>query len=496
MFVIYSMVTIGLIAVFVWDALSFDHRDAMVLGPLPIRRATIVGAKLAALGAFLLAAALPMNALNAVFFAMETADGIGLSGLLAHFTAFLTATVTAAIFVFASLVTVRGGVMLIAGPRLASAVGSFLQFAFVVALLMVVVLSPAMWKIPSAVLNNPSTTGWLPTSWFLGLFERMRGSERAYFIPLGTRGLIAAPLAIGTAILVSVLGYRRQMQFALNRPALSNRFGIVALIRRLARTVAGSEPVARATADFIVLTLTRNRTQHTPVAMNLAVGVAIAIAGLTRSKTIAGLMQPRAIVLWIPLLVGYWLTIGLRAAAFMPSELPASWTFCVGAPTGTRAYWAGTRAALIAVVIPAGLLIACAVTIPLVGWRFAIWHAAYVSIVLVATVEIAAWTMSYIPFTTPYRPGHARLRTRWPIYFFGLFAVAYWPIRFEQSALRDGSQASLFLSVLVIAVVLHLAGRRAAVKWSVEPREEFADDGWNVAVLDVGGVVHRAHVGG
>jgi hypothetical protein len=49
----YSMVTMGLIAVWVWDGLSFDRRDAMVLGPLPLRWPTIVGARLTALAAFL-----------------------------------------------------------------------------------------------------------------------------------------------------------------------------------------------------------------------------------------------------------------------------------------------------------------------------------------------------------------------------------------------------------------------------------------------------------
>ena len=496
MFITYAMVTTGLIAVFVWDVLSFDHRDAMVLGPLPLRGRTIVGAKLTALAAFLLAAALPMNAINALFFALTTADGLGFGGLLAHSTALFASTVGAAVFVFAALVTVRGGVMLGAGPRLSAAVGSLLQFAFVVALLMVVVLSPAAWRIPSAVLNNPTAAGWLPTSWFLGLFERLRGSTRAYFLPLGVRALVAVPIAVGAAILVSVLGYRRQMQFAITRAASSNRYGIVALIRATARMVAGRNSIARATADFIILTLTRNRTPHTPIAMNVALGVAIAIAGLTRSTTIAGLMQPRTIVLWIPLLIGYWMTIGLRAAAFMPSELPASWTFRVSAPAGTRAYWAGTRAALIALVIPAVVLIALAVTVPLIGWRIAAWHAVYVAVVLIATIEGAAATISYIPFTTPYRPGHAKLKTRWPLYFFGMWAVAYWPIRLEQSALRGGNELRLVAGALACAAVVHLAGRRRASKWSIEPREEFGDDGWNIAVLDISCVVHGAHVGG
>ena len=48
----YSMITVGLVAVFAWDALTFDRRDAMLFGPLPVRGLTIILAKLAALAAF------------------------------------------------------------------------------------------------------------------------------------------------------------------------------------------------------------------------------------------------------------------------------------------------------------------------------------------------------------------------------------------------------------------------------------------------------------
>ena len=58
MFITFSTVSIGFIAAFAWDSLSFDRRDAMVLGPLPISRATVVGAKLSAMAAFLVGACL------------------------------------------------------------------------------------------------------------------------------------------------------------------------------------------------------------------------------------------------------------------------------------------------------------------------------------------------------------------------------------------------------------------------------------------------------
>jgi hypothetical protein len=70
LFLTFSTVSIGFIAAFAWDALSFDRRDAMVLGPLPISRSTVVRAKLCAMAALLLGACLSIAILTAVPFAL------------------------------------------------------------------------------------------------------------------------------------------------------------------------------------------------------------------------------------------------------------------------------------------------------------------------------------------------------------------------------------------------------------------------------------------
>ena len=113
LFVAYSMVTTGLIAVFTWDALVFDTRDAMVLGPLPVRGTTIVAAKLAALATFLLGATLAVNLTSGVPFAVVTGIGNGL--VLRHLSGHLAGTIGGAIFVFAVLVIARG--LLVTAPR-------------------------------------------------------------------------------------------------------------------------------------------------------------------------------------------------------------------------------------------------------------------------------------------------------------------------------------------------------------------------------------------
>src|SRR4029453_3607794 len=118
--------------------------------------------------------------------------------------------------------------------------------------------------------------GGFPASWFVGLFERLRGSTRPYFIPLGMRALVATPMAIATAVLVSVLSYNRAMQHAVSRPGAAGGF-VARAVRSAARVIAGRSPIARVTADFVLLTIARNRSVHTPIAMNAALGVALAL---------------------------------------------------------------------------------------------------------------------------------------------------------------------------------------------------------------------------
>ena len=488
LFVSHSMVTIGLITVFVWDALSFDRRDAMMLGPLPVRQATVAGAKLAALGAFLLLAAGLVTLPSGLLFAMETSDHLGALAFVTHLVAHLSATVGAAAFTFAAIVAFRGVVMIVAGARAASAIGPLMQFLFVVLILSFVILTPAVWKIPHATLVNPTVTGWLPSSWFLGLFERIRGSSRAYFVPLATRALIALSIALMAAIAVSLATFRQQMRLALTPPSKPGAMGVVALIRRLARTLAGRDPAARATADFVVVTLGRNRRQQGPVAMTAAIGAAIVLASLAQKvRNLESLMQPRTLVLWIPLVLAYWSVLGLRAAFLVPSELPAAVTFACHGPSDTHAYWSGVRGATIAVLAIPVTFVALVVTGLLVGWPIAAWHAAFVAGMVVTLVELAVLSLDRVPFTRPYAAGDGLLRTRWPLYLFGMFAFAYWPVRIELQLL-GGGEPWLVAGAAGAASVCHLVGRARARRWSVA-LDEPVSDGAMISVLDIVAVI-------
>jgi hypothetical protein len=465
----YSMAGTGLITVFAWDALTFDRRDAMILGPLPLRHGTLIVAKLAALGALLLVASVPISLLNAVVFGFATSDQFGAAVFVRHFAAMFVATIGSSSFIFAAIVMIRGTVAWLGGPRVAAALGAPLQFFFVLAVLCLVVLSPA---VSSTRFVTNVQANWMPSAWFMGVFEALRGSPRALdpeFLTLVRRAVIATPIAIAGAATLTLIVFRRQMTFTVASPVL-HRPWTARLRGMMARVLVGRDAVARGTFDFILLTMARNRAQQAPIAINAAIGVTFVVWALSRrAGDLSSLMHPRTVVLWIPLVVSYWLAIGVRASFFVPSELPASWAFAANAPESAGAYWRSVRASMAAVVLPPTLVITGLVTIPLLGWDVAARHALFVSAMTVLLVELLAQTIHHVPFTRPYLPGYAKLKTRWWMYVVGLVAFALVPARLELRVLdKPLALLEVVTSIAIAIAALDVRGRRRPGSWLIE----------------------------
>jgi hypothetical protein len=488
-FITYGIVAMGVIAAFTWDALGFDRRDAMVLGPLPLKATTIISAKLGALGALLLSGAALVNVTTAVPFAMIASNHTGLVAALRHFVAHTVATMCAATLVFCLLVSVRALVGMVGERR--EAITSFVQFLLVSAVLCFLVLAPTMVHVTHGrrgtarafMVEIPS---WSPTNWFLGLYEAIRGTAGS---DLRSSALIAVGLTLTSlviAALATIAGYHRQMQLALTPSATAATKGAAPGRRALAHVIVGRDRVARATADFIIQTVVRNRPQQAPIAINTAVGLAIAVAGLSRNVgSLDALMRPRTAVLWIPLLLAYWATIGLRASFFVPSELCAAWAFQSNAPARSKAYWSAVRASSIALIVPPAVGLCLALGF-VVGWRVALWHSLIVTSVLVLLLEVIVLTIDYIPFTRAYPPGHARLKLMWPVYLFGIFAVAFFPTRYEVRHLDDPAALLHLVAWFAGAIaVLEIVGRWRALKWTVTSEEEVPDGLSSTIVLSL-----------
>jgi len=485
----YSMVTVGFLTVMAWNALTFDRRDAMVLGSLPLRSRTILGAKLAALATFVGIAALSISAVNAVMFGLVTSNRLGAVVFLTHVVSMFVANLGASVFIFAAIVALRGVVTLAGGPWLVAALGPPLQFLFIVFTLCLVVLSPAVWQISFV---TASLTDWMPPAWFVGVFEGLRGSARAFdpafeFAAYMRRALMGTTIAVASALLVSVAEFHRQMRAALAPSALSGPLGASYMSRRLARLMLGRHAGAGARADFILVTLARNRPLQMPIAISAAVGATFVITALSRnSPDLASLMRPRTALLWIPLVMSYWITVGLRASFSKPSELPAAWSFRASGSDLDGSHWLVTRAAMIAFVVPRVLLL-CGLLVPLLGWTVTIRHTLVVLGLTVVLIDLTALLVRHMPFTRAYEPGQARLRTRWFLYAIGFHLFAYWPARIELRFLaRPRALLWMLITILMCAMALEVVGRLKKPHSSSETADEAAEnDAFSVTVLDI-----------
>jgi hypothetical protein len=475
----YSMATVSFIAVIEWNALGFDRRDAMVLGPLPLRGSAIIGAKLAALGAFLVATSALVNVMPTVSFALATPGLFGPIGFVRYLAAYIMATLGVAVFVFAAIVTIRGTIALLVGPHFAIRAGSLVQFLFVSALVTLVLMAIVTAGRPQARLRVFEMAGaiWMPTGWFLALFERVRGATRPDVVAGAGRAMLATAIALVGAVLVSIAGFKRHSQHALTPSPSVGAFASVRLGRTFTRLSTAGDPVAQATAQFILLTLARCRAQQDVIAINTALGAALVLAGLGRAASdLTSLTQPRIAVLWIPLVLAYSLTIGLRASFFVPSELRSSWTFRSNGPAPAKAYWSATRASMTAVVLPPAALAAAAILVPLVGWHIAAVHTLFTCAIVTLLIEVVALTVDFVPFTRAYPPGHANLKSLWWLYVLGLFACAYWPARLELWSIRTNTPLSAITAWLALAIIaLEVVGRRRTAHKFMQQHDEMDD---------------------
>ena len=145
----------------------------------------------------------------------------------------------------------------------------------------------------------------------------------------------------------------------------------------------------------------------------------------------------------------------------MHSRLPSVW------------YWAGVRAATVAFAIGPALLVNALVVLPLLGWRVAAIHALVVTVAITIAAQFASLLVDGVPFTRAYPPGHARLKTRWHLYLLGMWAIAYVPVRLELRVLNDVWGIGVLLAEgLAVIVMLEIAARRRAGKWTLPPEPD------------------------
>ena len=409
-FISISMIVVGFLVVFEWDALFPDRRDYQILTPLPVSLFRLFLAKALAFALFVAIFLADVNFLSTLLWpAIDSAPG-----LLGTFAAHLATVMMGGLFAALSMAAVQG-VLIVALPATAfRRVAVWLQTALMFALVMLLFLSPALAPMLRGSIRQHSP--WLyayPPYWFAGFYERLRPAVgNSALLRLGNWAVWGLAGAAALFVLTYLPGYRRLARKVLESPQPSPsgpaRWQQAAgswIDRRILR-----EPVQIGVFHFINQTITRSMKHRLFLATYAGCGGALAV--ITSSWGRNGLLV-------LPLTLSFILISALRAAFNFPSELGANWAFQVSECRHLRDCLRAMRKWVVMCAIGPLMAAQAVVEFRYFAWTSALFHLAFGLTMAVLLMEIMFVGFRKVPFTCSYFPGKVNLVFLTLIYVLG-----------------------------------------------------------------------------
>lgn len=453
-----SMAIMAVFTLLIWDALFPDRRDCMILGALPVRVPLVFAAKLTALGT---AAGLTIAAVNSftglVCPLLIVPGSAGLPAAARNFAAFWMAIVLASLFVFLLLLALQGVALHLLPHGLYMRWSSLIQTAAFFAVLTLYFLTPPL-ATPHA-LAAPENELWYalaPSYWFFGLFQVLIGSTNPVLAALARRALEGTATVTIVAAATYALAYSRQMRRTVEQAGIAPSRHNFSPWSAIANLVARRAP-ERAILIFIGRTLARSRQHRLLLSVYAGMGLAYVFSQvayiLYRSRaTDFGALQGRAqTALGIPLILLFFLVIGLRVSFSVPTEVRGNWLFRVTDPFSGGAYLNATRKTLLLLALAPVVAIAAPTYMAVWPWPRALGHAAFLAAFGLLMIELALTGFSKVPFTCSYLPGKANLKIMFGVYWGLLIIVSEIVTDIEQRALNRVASYAWLMGITLLA---------------------------------------------
>ena len=462
-----TMLAVGLFAVFSWDSTFPDRRDVLVLAPLPVRARTLFAAKLTATGAALGIAVLSLNGISGLLWPLcFGAPHGGLLGGVRALVAYWLTLVAGAVFVFGGTLMLQGAASRL--PRqMFLRLSGVLQIAAFCVFVSVYVLEPSLESHAAlTAASNQRLLAWLPSYWFLGLFEQLKGTMLPEFVPLARRAWIALALTCGGVVVTVLLSYRRAMRKTLEEPDILPggwRLPLPMLVK----------PVEAAVMQFSVRTMLRSRQHRLILSMYLGVGFGIVLI-LLRSALGHADRMPRAI-LSASVLMLCAAVAAMRAVFSMPITLKANWLLRVAALDSVARYAKAVRRTFLLLAVVPVWMSAAVVMLWLWPWRIAGAHLVLLALLGLMLSDVCMHGFHKIPFTCSYQPG----KTKVQFAFWGLVVLlpfTFFGAGYEWRRLENLQGQIVIAGLLVLpAIALRwwsARGARSAEAMQFEETEE------------------------
>jgi len=460
-FILYSMVVMGFVMVFQWDAIFPDRKDYIILTPLPLSGGSVFAGKTLALVAFL-----GLFLLDANFFCtllgplVSGGEGTPAPIVWKLIAIHATAVCAGGAFVVLSIASIQGVLInLLPGPAFRR-ISPWVQMAVMGLLIVVLFLTPLICaSIRPLVEHRSPLLWWFPPFWFLSLYLDMLPGEPAgplfhQIAPLARQGLLIAFAAFAITYLA---GYRRHARRVMEGadvppegPSRLRAWFDAAVNRRLL-----PHPLERATFHFISNTILRNAKQRLFLATYGGIAIALALPAIVRISTRPGaplLIFDAAGLLSVPLTLSFFVVSGLRAVFNFPAELRANWIFQICESEERVPHLRAVRKWILLMGVTPLFAVLAPIEIWFRGWPLALVHLTFALLLSMVLLNLLLVWFRKIPFTCSYFPGKTSMSVMFFLYLAG-FATYSWSMADIEARLIR-APANLVLFYLIVAAAI------------------------------------------
>jgi hypothetical protein len=466
------MILTGFITTFEWDSLFPDSKDYYNLTSLPIKPRTLFFAKLIALSLFLIAVHVAINGIPTLLFPgiiLAKSFTPGTAGFdispfqMTQYRAAQTVGLFfSTLFIFASLITLRAVFLLSFPQRLIRIASRFTQLG-VIFLLLCALFSGG--KADQLIAQGNRLLYYLPPFWFLGLYETMIGHHGVVISGLAKMACTAVTISGLLSIVTYTFSYQSSMRKGFQSAGIAS-YPLTRIKKiwtwSLHKTFL-KQPIERASFHFVAQTAFR-RQEHTLYwGSFVAPGVAFACSDLYALAT-GSTMDPSkrlTIQLSFPLVMSFFILVGLRFIFTVPADLQANWVFRnIDKHLLKRSFAGVHKFMLTAIVVP---LLAIFAPCYLMIWppAMVLGHIVYALTLSLILIELLLFEFIKLPFTCSYLPGKAKIILLWPLYLLTCYLYTYGMTAVERWALKDPSKYVVF--ILLSGSVCFLLYRRSAM---------------------------------
>jgi hypothetical protein len=494
-FLAVSMIVGALVATLAWDSLSFDERDAAILGPLPVDPGCLAAAKLAALIAFAALFGTAQNLLPTVFYPIAMVANLPISpirvaGIAA---AHALSCVAAALFGFFGVLVLRETLVLVSGTHVAARLAVAVRAALVLGLTAGLLFTP---RLPGgyaerALSQSGSVARLAPPFWFLGVYESLAGSslfddDRSR----GQRRNEAWRTADDRSARAVLSGFRA----ALRHLAVRGAVGLMLAVclgaglflancsKSFARSCRCRSPAARASwlrrlDTFVARVVTRSGSERAGFMLAgaafsrsprhrlvLAAGAASGVAATLFLAGTSLLVAPPGSVLSASVLCGQSvlllaMLVSLRLSVNAAANPCAGWMLHVSWPPGLAAWNSGVRRRVFLSGVVPVVIVILALTATTSSLLIAARHA-IIGILAGSVIMLwLFWPSGRTFLVDSSGPGEGVWSALWPVTIPAVAGAVWGLARLEVSSLQSPKAAGLLAGGLAAVLALLVAAR-------------------------------------